>query len=346
MTHPEHGTVELDVLAELPARRTAQLEELIAGVNRWLRGVADSLRWRVPPVRVVLTDDFDQAVVSSRPVHIDAEVVRERLGGRVAGKTFFTPNSGCVCIVEVQPDEHDDDLAYPLLVWTIMHELGHALLLQACEDHGDRDLGRLLGDDPTCRQAALTAHHATDEWRCDLLAGMYIKEFLSVTLGDADRQPITAEFLLGDSYGEGAVAHLDMTSEDVLDAVWTYRLTGEGLDELWPRVWQHFDEVLVLQAHARAVVPDSPALTSPAFTDHPVGSRIDECWAAIVTALSEGGALPHADDWPDRQRRLAIEGGAAVVELYRTIGILPEEQPDGSLYVHVVDPAVAPLPDA
>jgi hypothetical protein len=80
-------------------------------------------------------------------------------------------------------------------------------------------------------------------------------------------------------------------------------------------------------------------LTNPEFQEDAVGQRIETCWQAIQEVLAEGGMFPHADEWEDQQRRLARQGSAAVVELYRTVGVTPKLQPDGSLYVHVTDPS-------
>lgn len=91
---------------------------------------------------------------------------------------------------------------------------------------------------------------------------------------------------------------------------------------MWVEVRQHFREVLILQAHARAY----PIHQTNAVLETPESSILQ----SILDATNPDGLLPLTEDFVCVQRRVAVEGGRAVNALYGIVGVENRQNPDGS----------------
>lgn len=337
--HDEPRSPTIDLPPDLPPRTETEARHWVERVVSFVAGLAGDLGHDWPHVRVVLTEHFDKAVRAARGDAPNATVTRERVGGRVTGITIYDEDVGATVVVEASVERLSNPLGLVFACWLLAHELGHVMTVHAHATLGIRDVAGLVEDSSVPPGAGLLALDALDEFRADLIAAVWLRQVR--VGGDLAVDEMTPAFFFGDYDYAEVVELLPVTTTDVLEVVTNYRLRRIPLEDMWETVRQHFREVLILHAHARAYAAQDgtdTVLTSAAFTDDPVGRRLDQTWHAIVNATQPDGPVPPTESFAEVQRRVAVQGGRAVNDLYGIVGVRPRQNPDGSLFIEVGEP--------
>lgn len=303
-----------------------------------------------PPVKVtaVLAEDFVprlQEALKRAGKDWGAPITTERVGGTLAAKNIAVSeddseieiyfNAGTWRGAEDNPFVDAQRIA--LAVHEFMHPLFGGLR---------RASGALAGVQfPSFlpREVARSiVRVAIEELRCDTIVDLILQNAGNVVMPDGEQKPLRLAMIQDLGYCHSVLNALEEKVYPFLpDAVESYQQRRISLEDMWGRVCTVTDQMMTLLAHAQAEATsvDYPGPLAGDAEDM-LGAALyfRPAWNRIVEAFNRQPLIPSVDRFAELERELLDEGEGAIYELWRTLGITVEEQPDRQFALWVDSP--------
>lgn len=294
------------------------------------------------PLGVVLTEDLTAEVQRHRDAAAQdpRPFVAERLGGMVVAKCLHSQTDGATVIVfdDIFWRDDTDESALASGCTTIAHEMAHCALHEL---RGRADRGGLSADQTVGEQAAREiVSDALEEYRADGMAGAFLGA-MGERVEDGASHRLRLHDIHGDEYAEQLLEVLDNeVYPGWRDRVQLYREYVVPLEEMFLGVSRSAWEAFVLVAHAAAVA-DSSGKPDPLdeYTAHPaVRIYLRDPWQRIRELAGEYPLLGTPAESMELEARALDTGVAAVMRMWKSLGLTFRLQPSGDTYIHVDEP--------
>ncbi|MFI0990595.1 hypothetical protein [Streptomyces exfoliatus] len=293
--------------------------------------------YAVPEIEltVVLTGDITASIRAHSA--IERNFTPERSGGVVKGKTIGIVRdfSETLIVVDVGSESDGEELNKLELLHLVAHEYGHALLGRLRAGAGTRPPKTTRLKTPE-ECAAIWAYEAADEFRCDLIANVFLQKWATITVDGGEARPATLADLVGEGYREAFAGLLDEVHPGWPDLVLAFQTHQIGLTEMYDELLLGTCGVLMLIAHADATEETSgnaPLLEG--FSDHPaVHNMLGPVWGPIREVLDSTPVLPSLEEFAAVDKAIQ-DCGKHVVDMWQSLGVSACLTDDDQLYVSV-----------
>ncbi|MGW9453332.1 hypothetical protein [Streptomyces sp. NPDC055632] len=217
----------------------------------------------------------------------------------------------------------------------VAHEYGHALLGRMRAEAGTRPPKTTRPKTPE-ECAAIWAYKAADEFRCDLIANAFLRQWVTITVDGGETRPATLADLVGEGYREAFAGLLDQVDPGWSDLVLAYQTHQVDLDEMYERLLWGTCAVLMLIAHADATEETSgnaPLLEG--FSDHTaVRNMLGPVWEPIRKVLDSTPTLPLLEEFAAVDKAIQC-CGKHMVDMWQSLGVSGCLTDDDQLYISV-----------
>ncbi|MFB7825309.1 hypothetical protein [Streptomyces hydrogenans] len=284
---------------------------------------------------VVLTGDITASIRAHSA--IERDFTPERTGGIVKGKTISVVRdfSKTVIVLDTGSETDEEELNEIELLHLVAHEYGHALLGRLRAEAGTRPPRTTRSKTPE-ECAAIWAYETADEFRCDLISNIFLREWATITGEDGETRPATLSDLVGAGYREAFAGLLDQVHPGWPDLVLAFQTHQISLTEMYNELLLGTRGVLTLVAHADAAEEaggNAPLLEG--FADHPaVRDILGPIWGPIREVLGSTPALPSLEEFAAVDKAIQ-DCGKHMVTMWQSLGVSACLTDDDQLYVSV-----------
>ncbi len=239
----------------------------------------------------------------------------ERVGGVVAGKCLISDDGRRACIL-VSDHVHQacDGESKLHAINLVAHELGHL--------HYDAARIAAIGTSPDARfpweAAGIIAAVAAAEFRADRLADLLTSVALRPT--DDVGEPIHPADIIGPYYLDNLPEALDALSPGVEELIWDYRVSGEGMEDMFRRVVAVTEELCIYIAHTEGHYR-GPSLAIEGV-DHHAAWLLEPIWRPLFDHVRSTAPVPAQNDWADDRAQILSIGREGVTETWRRLGLV------------------------
>ena len=319
---PEAGHAVLVLPGEMVPADVEAIRQLTFWYVQVMRAVAEeSLGLPFPRLEIWMLDLTEAlTALASRvvgPPIAPADV--ERVGGQLAAKTMPLEDDWSRAAV-VSPGAalaSDDGRAKGLALFSLLHEVGHALVERLGTLSGVREIGW----HPTAhslRKAGNAVRHGLDEWRVSSMASAALRGVIT----DGDGQPVSIPELAGGTYRDALGGVLDSIYPGWPDAVTQYRNHRMSLEDLYAQVVGETVGIFTFLSHceAEAAMLGRSTPLRDEYAQHPATRLyLGEPWGALVDCNAP--LLAPVSEFADAEGAYLSEVVPKIVEMWRRVGL-------------------------
>lgn len=301
-------------------------------------------------IEAVLAEDFRGEVLSrmrERP-GFKKEFNPERPLGRVSAKNLAQDDAWehvtIVFNANEWEQEHTRSGEQRLLELSIIgHEFAHPVLARLRIASG-ADAGVIYPPVTPGEFARSISRILIDEYKADRVADAIVGALCTKTANGAS-SPAHVWDVRGAAYFNNLKEYLAAAIETLPAWVNAYRTHQLSLKDMWGRVVNATEHMLTMYIHARAqadVTGNIPLLDSPDIQDLPfVRNYLAPTVPTFVNELRDWPLLMPPDEWRRMEEKLVRLGEAAIMEIWRQLGLTFEEtQTRGEYRINVASPAL------
>jgi hypothetical protein len=256
----------------------------------------------------------------------------DRVGGVVVAKTLDQSADASRQVIvfdaswwrnAAQP-EHRLRLAH-----IVAHELAHTVIERARHASGAMN-GVLIPSVTGNETARSMARIMAGEYRADLLAEIVVGGYITATV-DGETRPGRTWYVDGNDHVSRLAEVLARAHPAWPNIVQDYRERRSRLEEMWVRIAALTDQTLTNLIHCQAAADAADAsvdiLGSPPLVELPaVTLYLLEPWANLLAALRATPLLSNLSDVVQTEAAVVEAGSAAIVDIWRRLGLRVEEQ--------------------
>jgi hypothetical protein len=307
-------------------------------------------RYGLPASRIMalLTDDFSGDVERYLRGPVRAEeggsFTTKRVGGEVGGKNLDQAGDASDIVIAFNANfwHSLDEPFYRLnALYTVAHELAHPIIERARHVSGAME-GVLLPSFTGREVAQSMARIMAGEYRADRLADLITSAVASATV-DGTPQPAHVWTLFSDTWLSAVRNAVEQAHPGWPDLVQSYREHVIDLGELWSRLGAAIDQTLTTIVHAQAIADSAETgrdiLKEEATAGLPaVSLYLAEPLIKFIGALRAQPFLARLPDVRRMEDEITASGSAAVLEIWRRLGLTVEVRPDRQWSLWVSEP--------
>lgn len=319
--------------------------------RRWVQYAHQALsamaaNGNVPSVKItaVLATDFVGAVNRALAANAQNEYTVERLGGTAVAKN-----------IPIMDDHSEVHIIFDSATWIAgaSGESGLLGLFLAAHEFTHAFIGRLRAASGALKgvtfpsrtpveAARSIARISTEEFVADIVAGRILATAASVTV-DGESRPVRPADLT--VLAAGYSSQLGMVLDQAVypgwpDLVQSYREYQVDLNTMWSGIVQGTDQSITLIAHAEAeaVLNDGPQPLEDIFAEHKGAALyLAPAWNAIRQQVGDS-LFPSPEAFRAIEKRITDAGEAALLEMWKSLGLTFEINVDRSYAIHVSEP--------
>lgn len=284
-------------------------------------------------ISIVLADDFvDEVNRRTHPAHQAAvPFTLDRVGSIVIGKNLPQSEDGSAVTIVFNSLGWSGDLSVErgTAARIVAHELAHPLRERVERVSGALE-GVIFPSVTATELARSTARVVIGEYQADRLADTLLSRLLRVTI-NGESQPYSSWTFEGNGYLEGLADALGSVYPAWPDTVDEYRNWQLDLGTMFRRVAMSIDQTLTLIVHVQAMADEAQAgldvLEHEAIGELPaVRLYLSDTFSPFLAELRDVPLMPTIEQALDVERRVVRIGAKVTSEIWRRLGLHPEEQ--------------------
>ena len=294
----------------------------------------------------ILADDFVGEVNSQMPAESrfteGPDFSTGRAGGVVVAKTMAqTPDwAEVVAIFDSQHYAHIDNPAQRLCaISTVAHELAHVVIGRASFVSGA--LAKVTQQPFTGSEVArYVTRVAYDEYRADVLSGIFVSAFVTADQDDGKRVPASVWMVQAGSRMATLVEVISGAYPTWPDIVQGYREGRMSLVEMIRDINTHVVQTITTLVHTQAeamesleVIDDKAIASLPATLLY-----LGDPWRSLIAAFRREHPLPSLRLTAETEERVLTAGQTAIFGIWNALGWTIREWPVRQWEVIVGDP--------